>query len=553
QWRLGSQFARVADGIQTRDQEIDADRGRIRDRRDGELAQDVAGRAIILNPRLVADPGATAARLAKVLRAEPEEAELIRSRLQRAWDRKSYYCRVRARVERKEAEAIRQLARSDPLLKGLFLERATVRVYPNAGEGIQVLGTVDLEGRGRGGVEGMYDEVLRGTPGRRRVRIDAAGDPIPETADAEMEPVDGGDVRLTLDRDIQHIVETELASVAKAESPDAATAIVMAVGADNPDSGHILAMANWPTYRPGDRRIKEEFRRNRTITDIYEPGSTFKVITAAAALHYGVDTTSYCSGSWTVGRYTMHCAHQKVHGPVPLRKMLSESCNLAAGTLAERLGERRFYDFIRRLGFGARTGVEFPLEAAGLLRKPSDWRRINTINIGFGQGISVSPLQLIAAYGAVANDGWYVPPRLVLHAAGKEAAARPPRRVMSAQTARAVRSYMQAVVSIGSGMRAQIPGYTVSGKTGTAQLVENGRYSDGYVASFAGMVPARKPQLAILVSVWRPRKRQYGGEVAAPAFRNIARKCILYLEIPEDSPLDRRDGAKEIYRSSVRD
>lgn len=540
QMGLGGQFTRVADRMTARDREIEADRGRLLDRNGEELAQDVNGKAIILNPRLVVSPDATAARLAELLRADPDERRRLEQRIRSQKERGSFYCLVRRGVENREARAIQAAVKGDPLLKGLAFREAPVRIYPSEGDGIHVVGSLDATGSGLEGMELQYDSILRGKNGRVRVRVNGTGEAIPETEERVSEPVEGHNVRLALDRDIQHIVETEIARVMKQEHPDSVSSVVMEV-----NTGDVLAMANLPAFEPGERGVPPEHRRNRAVTDSYEPGSTFKAFTAAAALEARVDTQAHCSGTWTVSGYTMHCAHGAVHGSVNLRHMLAQSCNLAAGTLAERVGAAKLHAFLVKCGFGTRTGIGFPGEASGLLRSPRDWRRINTINIGFGQGLSVSPLQLIAAFSAIANDGVYMPPRLVLDAPGAALAERPPRRIMSSGTAQQLRDSLQWVVTNGTGTRAKIPGYTVAGKTGTAQLVEGGRYVDGYVASFVGFVPARRPRLAILVSVWRPRVHQYGGEVAAPVFHNIAQQCLLYGRVPEDAPLDRRDGIAE--------
>jgi cell division protein FtsI/penicillin-binding protein 2 len=315
-------------------------------------------------------------------------------------------------------------------------------------------------------------------------------------------------------------------------------------------NGHVLAMANYPSPQPGQKNVKPEERRNRAITDLYEPGSIFKVITAAAALEAKVNTDVYCGGRRAIGNRSVGCAHGSAHGRVDLRRMVEQSCNIAAGTLAERVGPKGMYDFLDKMGFQSKTGIEFPGEEYGRLQNPKDWATMRTVNIGFGQGVVATPIQMVAAYAAIANDGVYNPPKLVIDAPGADLPKREPRRVMSAANAAALRSHMEAVVTSGTGRRAKIAGYSAGGKTGTAQLVKGGRYMPGwYVASFVGCVPAVKPRLAILVSVWHPRAAQYGGVVSAPVFREISRKCVAFLKIPPDRPDDPTDGAGN---SSVR-
>jgi cell division protein FtsI (penicillin-binding protein 3) len=229
---------------------------------------------------------------------------------------------------------------------------------------------------------------------------------------------------------------------------------------------------------------------------------------------------------------------------VDLRKMVEKSCNIAAGMLAERVGPKRMYEKLVDFGFNDKTGIEFPGEEHGRMLPPDKWRTMRTVNIGFGQGIVVTPIQILAAYAAIANDGVYNPPTLVKDAGGLPLKKREPRRVISAANAAALRSHMEAVVTGGTGKAAKVAGYSVAGKTGTAQIGSaHGYISGAYVASFCGITPASKPRLAILVSVWHPRHGQYGGTVSAPVFREIARHCLDYMAIQPDTPGDLRDGA----------
>jgi cell division protein FtsI/penicillin-binding protein 2 len=480
-------------------------------------------------------------RLTELLGLSSAEAEEMTNRLTRARERRTAYCRIRRGVERRLAERILKLAKKDPALESLTLEDSPARVNPSGTDAIQLLGPVNVDGQGVEGLEMFLDPVLRGHDGERRVRVSATGEAIPSTEVRLKEPRDGGDVRLALDRDIQHFVEGELRKVCEEQTPDAATAIVMDV-----HTGDVLAMANYPSYVHGQKQIPAEARKNRAVTDLFEPGSIFKVLTAGAALENGVSCNFYCGGTRTIGNRTIHCAHGERHGAVDMRKMIEQSCNIAAGGLAEKVGAEKMYAFLTSMGLQSKTGIEFPGEENARFLPAEKWRIMRTVNIGFGQGVVVTPIQLLAAYAAIGNDGMYNPPRLVVDAPDhSKLPHREPHRVLTPENARKLRSYMESVVESGTGKAAKIPGYSVCGKTGTAQIAKHGSYKgNGYVASFAGCVPAKKPELAILVSVWHPRKGEYGGTVSAPVFREIARQCVQFLRIPPDAPQDMRDGAR---------
>jgi stage V sporulation protein D (sporulation-specific penicillin-binding protein) len=538
QWFQGREFLKVASRLQVRTFHIDAKRGKIRDRNGNELAQDIMTKAVVLNPRVVKDKALTAARLGELLGMSDTEQVALRDKMLRAHERRNFYMQVHRGVERKLAERLLKLSRTEPALKGIWLEDAPTRVNPSGRDGIQLVGSVSTDRRGVDGIELKLDGILRGRDGERRVHVNGAGDPIPQSETRMVDPVDGKDIRLTIDRDIQHFVEAELEKVAREQMPDGASAIVMDV-----KTGEILGMGNWPTFHPKDKKIAQDQRRNRAVTDLFEPGSIFKVITAAAALENGVKTDVYCSGSRAIGNRSVRCAHGSSHGQCDLRRMVEQSCNIAAGTLAERVGPTRLYQFLDNFGFQSKTGIEFGGEEYGRMLPPDDWRMMRTVNIGFGQGIVATPIQIVSAYAAIANDGLYNPPRLVLDAAGADLPERKPRRVLSPQHAATVRQCMEAVVTGGTGKSAKIAGYSVGGKTGTAQIAKNGRYGHGYVASFVGIVPVSRPRLAILVSVWHPRRGQYGGVVSAPVFREVARQSVAYLKIEPDAPSDLRDGS----------
>lgn len=534
-------FMAVADKMQTRKLDISAHRGRIKDRNNTELAIDTVAKAIDINPRMVQDVDATSARLASLLKlSEAQEAE-IKRRLVAAKKVKSAYNQLRRGVDRKLALRIEELGKKEPALAGIWTEDWPIRVHPAGADASQIIGPVNADGNGLEGIELKFDSILQGQKGWRTVRVSATGAPIPETETESEDPVDGKDVQLTIDRDIQHFTEAEVYKVAREQNPNAVTAMVMDV-----HNGHLLAVANWPSYRLGDKVVRPEQMKNRAVTDLFEPGSIFKVLTAAVALETKVNTNVYCGGTRAIGNKSIHCAHGERHGAVDLKKMVQHSCNIAAGTIAERIGPKRFYTYLDKFGIQKKTGVEFPGESYARLDPPAKWRTMRTVNMGFGQGVVATPIQMLAAYAAIANDGVYNPPQLVISAPGAKLPERKPTRVIDAANAVKVRQCMEAVVTEGTGKAAKIAGYSVAGKTGTAQIAEHGHYvHNAYVASFVGCVPAKKPRLAILVSVWHPRKDQYGGVVSAPVFREIARQSVAFLKIPPDAPNDPVDGARK--------
>lgn len=551
----GSDFKARALRMQGREQVVLAERGRIRDRNRAELATDVPAKSICINPRIVRDPEATASALARLLKLGEAERKEMAERILQGKKSRSAYRLLRRGVDRQLAEEVLTASRIKPaegkphnLLAGIWLEDTPVRVYPGGGDALQLVGSVNIDGRGIEGIEREFDEYLRGNDGSRRVRIDALGAAIPTSQVQLRAPVNGSDVVTTIDRDIQHYVEKELELVAKAQQPDAAVALVLETA-----TADVLAMASWPSIPAGARRVTPAQRRNRAITDGYEPGSTFKIFTAAAALETGETKPVHCGGSRTVGNRTIRCAHGSSHGTVELRRMVEQSCNVAASTLAERVGPDRFHPLLDAFGFQRKTGIEFPGEITWKLDPPDQWRPVRTANIGFGQGIVTTPIQLAAGYNAIGNDGLYISPRLVSHVGGREIPRAPARRVISSENSRLLRSYLEDVVSSGTGKNAKVATYSVGGKTGTAQIAKNGRYGNGYLASFVGFVPARQPKLTILVSVWHPRRGQYGGVVAAPVFREIARQSLLYLRTEPDTPEDQRDGSDpaSFYRRGV--
>jgi stage V sporulation protein D (sporulation-specific penicillin-binding protein) len=535
-WRQGH-YARLANLFHVRTIPAAASRGAILARDGQELASNILARDVCANPRIIADPDATGRALAEMFGGDAAGyAAKIRAAGQSA------FVYLKRGVDREKADRCKSAIKTRADLKGVELRPAPRRTYPGGMLAAAVLGYVDIDGKGIEGLERYYDRVLAGRDGHTVADVDAKQDVIPGTERQAVPPVDGQDLKLTVDAVIQQFAEQELQKAVEQYSPDGATAIVMEI-----KSGEVLALANAPGYDPNMRgKVPADNRRCRAITDMYEPGSTFKLITAAAALEEHIRTDAYCSGSKVVGPHVFHCAHGHAHGQCDLERIIEQSCNIGAATLAERLGAEALYRHVRLFGFGEKTGVELAGEAAGgWMGKWEDWTSARTQNIGFGQGITATPLQMIRAYAALANDGLMVRPRIVAAIGGKPLESqKEPRRVVSVETARRLQRCMGLVVTDGTGKAAKIAHYSVAGKTGTAQIAQGGRYASGaYVASFIGFLPASKPRLAILVAVRHPVGAQYGGTVAAPVFREIARQTMNYLQIPPDAPNDERDGA----------
>ena len=400
--------------------------------------------------------------------------------------------------------------------------------------GAQVLGYAGVDNKGLSGLELELDKQLSGRPGKETVVRDPFGRTIDVVSSTAEQP--GRDAFLTLDHTIQAEVETVLrTTVAKWHALDG-TAIVL-----DPKTGGVLAMANAPGFDANKfPSVSSLLQRNRAVTDTYEPGSTFKVLTYAAVLTDKIvtpGTTFTLAPTIKVADRTIGEAEPRPTETMSVAEMLARSSNIGTITLAELLGKSRLGRWIDRFGFGRPTGIDFPGESRGIVLPVDKWSGSTIGNVPIGQGIAVTPIQMAAAYGALANRGVWVQPHLVDHLRGEKAPTVHRRRIVSPGIARELLDMLQGVVSSeGTGEEAAVPGYTVAGKTGTAAKPDaSGGYSDTrYVASFVGIVPASSPRLVILVSIDEPHGAIFGGLVAAPAFRDIARFALQYLDIPPD-------------------
>ncbi|HET7177254.1 MAG TPA: penicillin-binding protein 2 [Solirubrobacterales bacterium] len=515
----GAQLASEAAYQQTGVVTVPGLRGSLLDRYGNALAASEDAATIFATPYQVKDPPRTAARLARALGIG--QAEVLRSLTQ-----PSGFSYVAHEVSIPAAARVARLH-----LAGIGQLPDSRRAYPQGELAAQAIGAVGTEGQGLTGLEQGENSVLRGTDGERRVVKDALGQPI------RMETLrgasDGRNVQLTLDPAIEKETEQALAEVGEKYSPKGATAIVM-----DPRNSQLLAMANWPPLNPADlAKASPEDLMNRATGFDYEPGSTFKAFTVSAALQEGAVTptsTFTVPPSLQVADRTIKDAEEHGTEALTVAEILAKSSNIGAVEIGLRLGATRFSRWIDRFGFGRPTGVQFPGEERGLVPSLSQYSGSTMGNLPMGQGLSVTPMQMAAGYAAIADGGILRRPQLIEKIGGKPVPEPRGRRVISAAAAAQVRTMLEGVLAPGgTASEVSVPGYTLAGKTGTAQVAENGGYSKTkYVASFIGFAPARDPQLLVAVIVDQPQGEIYGGSVAAPAFGKIAAFALPYLGIP---------------------
>jgi cell division protein FtsI (penicillin-binding protein 3) len=517
-----SNLARIALRQQVREVALPAHRGSVLDRDGKELAVGQERRTVYATPYMLDDPEEAARQIADILKLKRRDARRLTELL---GNKDSGFAYVARKVEVEQADAIVALD-----LPGVGSYAEEKRVYPMKTLAAQLVGFAGTDNKGLAGVEQAYDRQLSGHAGTQTVVRDPAGHALKTIS--SVQPVSGSDVRLTIDQGIQFTAERVLADTVRKFGAKGGTAIVM-----DPKTGEIYAMANAPLVDANKFGESPKLQRNRAVTDIYEPGSTFKVVTVAAALSEGLVTprTSYVLPyELEVGGYPVHESHPRGTERFTVRRILEYSSNVGAVWLGWKvLGEERMAKWIERFGFGHKVGIDYPGEVGGLVLPLEQWSDSTIGNVPMGQGIAVTPLQMASVYAAVANDGVLVTPHLTAQVGTDVVGQGRTRRIISAAVARQLRSMLSDVVSDGTGTKAQIPGYTVAGKTGTAQkaLPNGGGYSrSAYVASFVGMVPADDPQLVVLVMVDEPCEI-WGGTVAAPAFSQIARFALQRLQI----------------------
>jgi cell division protein FtsI/penicillin-binding protein 2 len=501
--------------------QLPAPRGTITDRHGAVLAVSEPASDVSATPYLVKDPLRASAKLAPLLRDTQDQ---ILAKL----SQHTGFVYLAKRLPAARAAHVQALH-----VAGISLTPSSLRTYPRGWLASQLLGEASQASGGGMGLEYGEDRVLRGSDGVRRIVSDALGQPISITDTRPAKP--GEDVQLTLDAGLQAKVESVLAGVGQVYRPKGATAIAM-----DPQTGEILALANWPRVDANDPGGAPPYAtQDRAVGFTYEPGSTFKAITISGALQDGAvtpDTQLFLPAQLQVADRTLHDAESRGDETLSVQQIIAQSSNVGAVRVALRIGARRFSRWVARFGFGTPTRVDLPGEERGIVPTYAQYSGSSIANLPIGQGQSVTPMQMAAAYAAIANGGILRPPRVVRAIGGAPVAAPHGHRIVSPQTAAAMRDMLRSVLEAGgTAQSAAIPGYDLAGKTGTANKVDpaTGQYSTTrYVASFIGFAPARDPQLLVVVVVDEPQGGIYGAQVAAPAFQKIVAFALPYLGIP---------------------
>ncbi|MGA9536872.1 MAG: penicillin-binding protein 2 [Desulfobacterales bacterium] len=503
-------------------------RGTIYDRKMSELAVSIQVTSIAAYPARIGDPAKTAAALAKPL-------HLDRSSLQRSFRSKKTFVWVKRQATPREVEKIKALN-----LGGIGFVPEYNRFYPKKTLAAQVIGFTGIDGAGLEGLEHFYDRSLKGTETEYTCLRDALGKRFVSNG-TNMQDFSGKNLILTIDQTVQFIAERTLEDTVTEFDADSGIAIVM-----EPKSGALLAIAQYPFFNPNAyREFKSANWRNRAITDSIEPGSTLKIFSATAAIASGYsspNTIFFCeNGAYRIGRKTVRDV--SAHGWLSLQQIVKYSSNIGAIKISEIVGAKHLFNTLRDFGFGAKTGIDCPGETPGSLSNYRHWTRMDTSAISFGHGMAASPLQLVTAVSAIANNGVLMKPYLVAAVTDQNNqtvqsfAPHVVRRVVSESTARKISAILKTVVAEGgTGTKAALQGFSVGGKTGTAKKIgPDGTYSDDdYIASFVGFTPVDNPAITVLVIINEPRKQYYGGVVAAPAFRRIAQETLNYLNVHPD-------------------
>jgi stage V sporulation protein D (sporulation-specific penicillin-binding protein) len=486
---------------------------------------------VYIIPRQIEDPAGSAELLARVLEVPPEKVYkrmTANSSIERLPEGR--------KISYEKARDVRALN-----IKGVYIAEDSKRHYPFGRYLSHVLGFTGIDNQGLMGLELSYDEELKGKKGSVQFFSDAKGRRMPDMSDEFEPPVDGYNLRLTIDTKIQTIMERELDNAEAQYKPDGLIAIAM-----DPNNGEILAMSSRPTFNPADYRDvpQEIYNRNLPIWSTYEPGSTFKIITLAAALEEGkVDLEHghyFDSGSVKVGGANLKCWKRGGHGSQTFLEVVQNSCNPGFVELGERLGKEKLFKYIRDFGFGAKTGIDLAGEGTGILFKPDQVGPVEQATTAFGQGVSVTPIQQVAAVAAAVNGGTlyqpYIAKELIDPATGEVVMRKSPvakRKVISEKTSKEIRHALESVVAQGTGKNAFIDAYRVGGKTGTAQKAKDGRYlENNYIVSFIGFAPADDPQIVIYLAVDNPKGTvQFGGTVAAPIVGHIMEDSLRALKV----------------------
>ena len=536
-------FVQRAGRQQNRSIPMEPRRGNIYDRNGYALAMSIDVDSVFAVPTEVHDPVSTADVLSKVLNVNAQE---IANRIENGHN----FVFLKRRIDADTANRVKQLN-----LHGIYFMKEPQRFYPKRELAAQVLGYVGMDDEGLGGLEREFDDDLRGIPGQELIQIDARRQWYGRI---ERPPDPGQNLVLTIDQTIQYIAEKELQQGMEDTKAIAGTVVV-----ENPRTGEILALVNRPTFNPNVfGSVPPEALKNRAVTDIYEPGSVFKIVTYSAAIDQHLitpdDKVDCQHGSIDVFGMKIH-DHEAL-GVITMSEALAHSSDVAAIKVGMKLGEERLYHYIHDYGFGQQTGIELPAETRGMAKPVSHWSKVSIGAISMGQEIGVTPLQTISLVSTIANDGMYTPPRIVAGELPPDSKALPvvyhpaqQHRVISTMTAAQMKKMLEGVVLFGTARRAILDGYTVAGKTGTAQKVDpnTGAYSKTkYVASFIGFSPVNTPAITIAVILDSPSGLHQGGQVCAPIFKRIAEQVLEYLRVPHD--LDVKGVQKQTLTASAK-
>lgn len=524
--------------------ELQPSRGTIYDRNMRPLAVSLNLESVFANAREVTDKRAAAKKLAAAMGLSEQ---YVYARV----NRDKGFIWIKRKLSPAEAAKVKRLN-----IKGIEFLKEPKRVYPNNYLASQLVGYAGTDNRGLEGLELRYDEYLKGSPGYRATLRDARRREIASFEYEYYPAVDGLDLVLTIDDIIQNIAERELDWAVKKFHPIGACIVVM-----DPKTGDILAMSSRPTYDLNSfQRAGAENRRNRAVTDMYEPGSMFKIVAASAALEekkVKLNDRFYCeNGAWSHGGGKVLHDHTP-HGWLTFRQVIEKSSNIGTVKVAIKLGGDNLYKYIKRFGFGDLTGIDLPGEIPGFIRPPSKWSGTSIYAIPMGQEVTVSPIQMACAMSAIANGGRLMRPRVIQAIQDKhgeiikEFQPETVREVLSKETAAAMRDILGRVVTDGTGQYAKVEGYDVGGKTGTSQKIENGAYSHSkFIGSFVGFAPVKDPKIVVVVMLDQPHPLYYGGVVAAPVFSKVAKDTLRYLEI---KPANITEVKRPVELQSVED
>ena len=523
------EYAKKARARQELVVDIAAPRGSIYDRTGHALAMSVPLESVYINPKNIPDVDVASGLLAFALNLDREE---LRSQIQAARDNRKGFLWVKRRIDFDEARRIRDLPR-----EWIGVQKESQRHYPDGQLAAHVLGSVDFEEAGNAGIEKALDKDLRGIPGRLRILTDVQRRGIWSEVVSEAHP--GSSLMLTIDSRLQYVAERDLAAAVRSHGAASGSVVIM-----NPQTGDVLALASYPYYDPNQPALpRDNFARmNHAVSVPFEPGSVFKVITLSAALettNLTPESPINCHGGLLVlpGR-VVHDAHMG-YGILKMWEVLAHSSNVGAIEIGTRVGQQNMYAYVRRFGFGQKTGITLPAESSGKLRRLERWGKTSLASISMGQEVSVTTLQLAQAASVIANGGKLVRPRLVLKKDGQPVPAVPAVRVLTPDTVITMRQMMEDVILRGTGGGAKLPGYSVGGKTGSAQIFDyaSKHYTHTYNGSFVGFAPLNNPAIVVVVSLNGTHGTAgFGGAAAAPVFHTVAAEALRVLDVPKDIP-----------------